>query len=223
MPLVTWQDLCIDAVDVDLQTRFWVEVSGLKVADSAPPARLSGPTPRHTVWVNPVDRPHRIKNHLDVDCGSVDDLTALVGTMRQSGLGENILNFVGAMEDRRRGRFAEGLAMLERVPESLESARRYHLLGQLHEGAGNYDQAFEAFTRVARLDPSHGADVYLKLGNIHYRRGAMAEAREAWTRALSIDPDNRIVRGNLDAMRRTSGDISEAAVDDVAALVEDAA
>lgn len=81
----------------------------------------------------------------------VDDLTALVGSMRQRGLGENILNFVGAMEDRRRGRFAEGLAMLERVPENLESARRYHLLGQLHEGAGNYDQAFEAFTRTNEL------------------------------------------------------------------------
>jgi tetratricopeptide (TPR) repeat protein len=85
----------------------------------------------------------------------VDDLTALVETMRQRGLSENILNFVGAMENRRRGRFAEGLAMLERVPESLESARRYHLLGQLHEGAGKYDQAFEAFTRTNEL---HGQD-----------------------------------------------------------------
>jgi len=79
MSLVTWQDLCIDAVDVDHQTRFWAAVSGLEVADSTPPARLSGPTARHTVWVNPVDRPHRVKNrvHLDVDCGAVDDLTAL--------------------------------------------------------------------------------------------------------------------------------------------------
>ena len=91
----------------------------------------------------------------------VDDLTALVGMMRQRGLGENILNFVGAMENRRRGRFAEGLAMLERVPESLESARRYHLLGQLHEGAGNYDQAFEAFTRTNEFhskDPTRPLD-----------------------------------------------------------------
>ena len=85
----------------------------------------------------------------------VDDLTALVETMRQRGLSENILNFVGAMEHRRRGRFAEGLTTLERVPESLESTRRYHLLGQLHEGAGNYDQAFEAFSRTNTL---HGQD-----------------------------------------------------------------
>ena len=85
----------------------------------------------------------------------VDDLTALVETMRQRGLSENILNFVGAMEHRRRGRFAEGLRTLERVPETLESTRRYHLLGQLHEGAGNYDQAFEAFSRTNEL---HGQD-----------------------------------------------------------------
>ena len=85
----------------------------------------------------------------------VDDLTALVETMRQRGLGENIRNFVDAMEHRRRGRFAEGLAALERVPESLESTRRYHLLGQLHEGAGNYDEAFEAFSQTNVL---HGQD-----------------------------------------------------------------
>ena len=48
MSLVTWQDLCVDAVDVGLQSRFWAEVSGLAVADSTPPARLDGPTPRHT-------------------------------------------------------------------------------------------------------------------------------------------------------------------------------
>lgn len=91
----------------------------------------------------------------------VDDLTALVETIRQRGLGEDIRNFVGAMEHRRRGRFAEGLAALARVPESLESARRYHLLGQLHEGAGNCDEAFEAYSRTNALHeqgPTRPAD-----------------------------------------------------------------
>lgn len=91
----------------------------------------------------------------------VDDLTALVETIRHRGMGEDTLNFVSAMEHRRRGRFAEGLAALERVPEELESARRYHLLGQLHEGAGNYDEAFEAFSRTNALqaqDPTRPED-----------------------------------------------------------------
>ncbi len=79
MSVVTWQDLCIDAIDVTGQSRFWAAVSGLDVADGSPPARLDGPTARHTLWVNEVDRPHRTKNrvHLDVDCGAVDDLVAL--------------------------------------------------------------------------------------------------------------------------------------------------
>ncbi len=69
MSLVTWNDLCIDALDVETQSRFWAAVSGLDVADWTPPARLGGATSRHTAWINPVDRPHRTKNrvHLDVD------------------------------------------------------------------------------------------------------------------------------------------------------------
>ncbi|WP_110182067.1 VOC family protein [Nocardioides solisilvae] len=83
MSLVTWQDLCLDALDVPAQARFWAAVSGLEVDDPAAPARLVGPSPRHTIWVNQVDRPHVVKNrtHLDVDCASLDDLLALGATV----------------------------------------------------------------------------------------------------------------------------------------------
>ncbi|HSU01631.1 MAG TPA: VOC family protein, partial [Nocardioides sp.] len=83
MALVTWQDLCLDALDVTTMSAFWASVSGLAVDDPEPPARLAGPTGRHTLWVNPVDRPRRAKNrvHLDVDCASVDDLVALGATV----------------------------------------------------------------------------------------------------------------------------------------------
>jgi hypothetical protein len=95
--LVTWQDLCIDALDVGAQSRFWAAVSGLEVADDAPPAQLCGPTPRHTLWVNPVDRPHRVKNrvHLDVDCASVDQLVGLgahvIAPSSETGFGWTVL------------------------------------------------------------------------------------------------------------------------------------
>ena len=65
-----------------------------------------------------------------------------------------------------------------------------------------YDDAFDALSRVTRLDAAHGADVYLKLGNIHYRRGEMDDARTAWERALALDPLNDIVRANVGALRR---------------------
>lgn len=83
MSPVTWQDLCLDALDVEAQSRFWAAVTGLTVVGPVEHRRLEGPTPRHTVWVNEVDRPHRVKNriHPDVDCGSVDDLVALGATV----------------------------------------------------------------------------------------------------------------------------------------------
>ena len=93
MSLVTWQDLCLDALDVGVMSDFWSAVSGLDLADPEPPARLDGPTSRHTVWVNQVDRPRRAKNrvHLDVDCASVDDLVSLGATVTaaaaETGLG----------------------------------------------------------------------------------------------------------------------------------------
>jgi hypothetical protein len=93
MSLVTWQDLCLDAVDVAVMSQFWSAVSGLEVADPEPPARLRGPTSRHTVWINPVDRARAAKNrvHLDIDCASVDDLVALGATVtaaaEETGLG----------------------------------------------------------------------------------------------------------------------------------------
>jgi hypothetical protein len=97
MPFLTWQDLCIDALDVPSQARFWAAVSGLAIADPEAPAKLTGPTSRHTVWVNHVDRPHRVKNrtHLDVDCASVDELVALGATVltpaEESGLGWTVM------------------------------------------------------------------------------------------------------------------------------------
>ncbi len=90
-----------------------------------------------------------------------DDLANLARDVQKRRVGENALNFIRAMDHRRSGRFAEGLAALERVPEELESTRRFHLLGQLHEGAGNYDEAFDAFSRMnafQRQDPTSPAE-----------------------------------------------------------------
>jgi len=87
----------------------------------------------------------------------VDELSSLVQEADARGVGEDVLNFIRAFDHRRGKRFAEGLAALEKVPGELESARRYHLLGQLEEGAGHYDAAFAAFdcmNEVQRSDPT---------------------------------------------------------------------
>jgi tetratricopeptide (TPR) repeat protein len=80
-----------------------------------------------------------------------DDLSRLIGEAEERGASDHALNFIRAMHLRREKRFDEGLAALETVPEELESGRRYHLLGQLCEGAGRYDEAFAAFTKMNQL------------------------------------------------------------------------
>jgi len=90
---VRWKDLCLDAVDVGTQSAFWASVIGLGAEAEGEPRRLTGATPEQQVWVNPVDRPHVVKNrvHLDVDCASVDDLVGLgarvVAPAAETGLG----------------------------------------------------------------------------------------------------------------------------------------
>ncbi len=85
------------------------------------------------------------------------DLSNLVNEAQKRGVGEDVLNFIRAYDYRRQKKFDEGLAALEKVPDELETARRCHLLGQLEEGAGHYDEAFAAYTRmneIQRGDPT---------------------------------------------------------------------
>jgi tetratricopeptide (TPR) repeat protein len=86
-----------------------------------------------------------------------EELSLLVNDAAARGVDDDAMNFIRAFDHRRSKRFQEGLESLFLVPEELESARRFHLLGQLEEGAGNYDDAFAAFERMnelQRADPS---------------------------------------------------------------------
>lgn len=77
-----------------------------------------------------------------------DELAAIVAQAESRGVGPQALNFVRALDHRRSKRFSEGLAAMEHVPADLESARRAHLMGQLLEGAGRYDEAFESYAQM---------------------------------------------------------------------------
>ena len=82
MAIATYKDLCIDAVDAAAMGRFWAGALRLDhQAHDDGSARLVGPTPRHTVWVNTVPEPVTVKQrmHLDVRADGVDDLVALGG------------------------------------------------------------------------------------------------------------------------------------------------
>ncbi len=83
MPLAAYQDLCIDAVDDELMGRFWASALGLERHEHPDGDwSLSGPSPRHRVWVNRVPEPVSAKQrvHLDVHAATVADLEALGAT-----------------------------------------------------------------------------------------------------------------------------------------------
>jgi hypothetical protein len=84
MAIATYKDLCIDAVDAAALGRCWAGALQLDLQlDDDGGARLVGPTPRHTVWINEVPEPVNVKQrvHLDVPAGSVADVVALGGVV----------------------------------------------------------------------------------------------------------------------------------------------
>jgi hypothetical protein len=87
MALATFKDLCLDAADPTALGAFWGAVLGLDPQpcppDSNGDVRLLGPTPAHTIWVNRVPEPKTVKHrvHLDVNVGSVEELTRLGATV----------------------------------------------------------------------------------------------------------------------------------------------
>src|SRR3954447_3713149 len=84
MVLATYKDLCIDAVDAGRLGRFWAAALqlDLELLDDGD-ARLTGPTPQHTVWVNTVPEPVTAKQrvHLDIRADSDDQIEALGATV----------------------------------------------------------------------------------------------------------------------------------------------
>jgi len=84
MAIARFKDLCIDAVDPGVLGPFWAGALGLELhTRESGHTYLTGPTPEHTVWVNRVPEPRTVKQriHLDLNVGSVDELTALGATV----------------------------------------------------------------------------------------------------------------------------------------------
>src|SRR3954451_15316278 len=80
MVLATYKDLCIDAVDAGRLGRFWAAALqlDLELLDDGD-ARLTGPTPQHTVWINAVPEPVTAKQrvHLDIRADSIEQVEEL--------------------------------------------------------------------------------------------------------------------------------------------------
>jgi tetratricopeptide (TPR) repeat protein len=73
-------------------------------------------------------------------------------------------------------------------------------LADLLYRAGNYDEAYEAYERAAKLDPDLGDDLYFKLGNIAFKRRDRERARSCWQRVAELNPSHQLARANLETL-----------------------
>ena len=123
-----------------------------------------------------------------------DDLAALATEAAERDVEEDALNFISAYRYRRSKEFELGLAALANVPEELEMLRRLHLLAQLLDGAGRYDEAFEAFSRMNELLGEDPTKPDLRGANY---RNVIRHSREIvcdeWVRSwrAEAEPDGR--------------------------------
>jgi len=86
-----------------------------------------------------------------------EELSALVKEARSMDIDDGVLNFMYALDCRRSKRFAEGLAALDKVPKDLDRIRQAHQRGQMLEGLGRYDEAFESYSLMNELLSREGS------------------------------------------------------------------
>jgi hypothetical protein len=72
MAAARFKDLCIDAVDPRTAAEFWGHALGLRVELDRHVVCLTGPTPRHTIWINEVPEPKTVKNRVHWDVAAPD-------------------------------------------------------------------------------------------------------------------------------------------------------
>ena len=77
--MISFKDLCIDAADPEVLGRFWAAARGRRAEPPGSDFPLGDEVPEHTLWVNRVPEPRRVKQrvHIDVHVAAVSDLTEL--------------------------------------------------------------------------------------------------------------------------------------------------
>ena len=90
MAIARFKDLCLDAGDPPRLGTFWAAVLGRTwQAQDDGDGLLTGPTPRHTIWVNRVPEAKTAKHrvHLDIYARDLADLEALGATIVEPQFG----------------------------------------------------------------------------------------------------------------------------------------
>lgn len=139
--------------------------------------------------------PHNVKGNLGLAVtfelsNRLEDLSAFVTEVEGRGVDVHTVNFIRAFDHRRAKRFLDGLEAMADVPSDVESARHAQLLGQLHDGAGNYDEAFSAFSRMNEIQkdnpslPEQRAAAFRELVSQKFEATTPAWARKWRTKSF---------------------------------------
>jgi hypothetical protein len=85
MAIARFKDLCVDAGDPARLGAFWAAATNRTLETEDGSYLLTGPTPRHTIWVNKVPETRAVKHrvHLDVYTRTLEELEALGATVLQ--------------------------------------------------------------------------------------------------------------------------------------------
>jgi len=119
---------------------------------------------------------------------------ALAGLVREAEalqIDRAALGLLKAFAAVRAKNFAAGIRALKSVPVDFEPERRWQLEGQLLDGAGLYDDAFEAFTRMNNAQAAHSSQPLLRASRLRVElRDQLRQMTSDWeqSQALPLDP-----------------------------------
>jgi tetratricopeptide (TPR) repeat protein len=106
-------------------------------------------------------------------------------------------DFEGAVRLLEQERYAEGVAVLQRVVEDAPQATAPHIdLAIAYGRMGELEPAEASLRRALELNPRHPA-AHNELGIVLRRMGRFAEARASYEKALELHPGFHFARRNL--------------------------
>jgi tetratricopeptide (TPR) repeat protein len=117
-----------------------------------------------------------------------DGLPELVAEAQAANVDSVPLNVLRAMAAGRAKQFREGIDALEPVPADYDPVRRWHLAGQLLDGAGEYDAAFDAFSRLNQALADEPTEPLARAAELRAKlrdqlRHTTPEWRDSWVAA----------------------------------------
>jgi tetratricopeptide (TPR) repeat protein len=112
---------------------------------------------------------------------------------KASGIDSNGEKLIRALAAWRERRYRDGAAALAGIPDDFDPIRRWHLHGQLLDGLGHYDRAFDAFSRMNDALAREPTKPLLRAARLRERlRGQLGRMTPAWLDewAPPIAPDS---------------------------------